>query len=107
MEKYPELCYGEAVNPSFDLFNHGAHKGRWWGEDYACCRRWTEIGEKLWIVPDIDVTHWQKETPYRGNFHKYLLRQPGGSESANPIAPSERGAAKTLRELMARAPAVA
>jgi hypothetical protein len=90
MEKFPELCYGERCAPHFDLFNHGAKDYVWWGEDYACCRRWVEIGQKFWIVPDIDVTHWDSEgKPYRGNFHKFLLRQPGGSESDKPVSPAE------------------
>ena len=103
MEKYPELCYGEACAPSFDLFNHGAYKGRWWGEDYACCRRWVDVGEQFWIVPNIDITHWLGDTPYRGNFHKFLLRQPGGSESANPISPDDRKA-QLLAKLAALKP---
>jgi hypothetical protein len=82
MEKYPELCFGESCAPSFDLFNHGAYKGRWWGEDYACCRRWGDIGEKLWIVPDVNISHNLmedgKEKAYPGNFHMYLRMQPGG-----------------------------
>lgn len=87
MRNFPELCYGDPIAPHFDLFNHGAYKGSWWGEDYACCRRWTEIGEKFWIVPDLDITHWSGKTPYHGNFHKFLMRQPGGSESENPCQP--------------------
>jgi hypothetical protein len=85
MERFPELCYGEPCSPHFDLFNHGAYKGAWWGEDYACCRRWAETGESFWIVPDLDITHHGADgTAYPGNFHRYLLRQPGGSESNNP-----------------------
>ena len=29
MQAYPHLMYGEACNPSVDLFNHGAHQGKW------------------------------------------------------------------------------
>lgn len=87
MEKYPELCYGERVSPHFDLFNHGAYQHTWYGEDYACCRRWRDLGEPFWIVPDLDITHWAGDIPYPGNFHRYLLRQPGGSDSENPQAP--------------------
>lgn len=87
MERYPELCYGERSAPHFDLFNHGAHNYRWWGEDYACCRRWTDIGEQFWIVPDVNVAHHTTESAYHGNFHQFLLRQPGGSESENPCPP--------------------
>lgn len=87
MQKFPELVYGETCAPQFDLFNHGAYKGIWWGEDYACSRRWGEIGEQLWIVPDINVAHHSSDKAYPGNYHKYLLRRPGGSESANPVQP--------------------
>lgn len=88
MAKYPELVYGENCNPSFDLFNHGAYKGQWWGEDAAFGRRWTEAGGKVWIVPDMDISHWGADgTEYMGNFHRFMLRQPGGSESDNPQPP--------------------
>lgn len=80
MVKWPELCYGPRYRQSVDLFNHGAHEGLWWGEDYAFCRRWRERCGELWIMPDVEITHWMGDTPYPGNFHKFLLRQPGGSE---------------------------
>lgn len=79
MGAYPELCYGPKYHQSVDLFNHGAHQGLWWGEDYAFCRRWREAGHDVWIKPDIEITHWKGETPHQGNFHKFLLAQPGGS----------------------------
>lgn len=79
MQAYPELVYGEASNPSVDLFNHGAHKGAWWGEDYAFCRNWREAGGEIWIVPDLDITHHSKEEDFPGNYHQFLLRQPGGA----------------------------
>lgn len=81
MGAYPELCYGPRYRQSVDLFNHGAHERLWWGEDYAFCRRWREKCGELWIMPDVEVTHWMNDTPYPGNFHKFLLRQPGGSEA--------------------------
>jgi len=79
MGDYPELTYGPRYHQSVDLFNHGADKRLWWGEDYAFCRRWREAGGEVWIKPDITITHWKGDTPYPGNFHSFLLRQPGGS----------------------------
>lgn len=84
MAKYPELVYGPAYNPSVDLFNHGAHKGAWWGEDYAFSRNWLDAGGEIWIVPDIDLHHHTADKKYAGNYHEFLLRQPGGSEHGNP-----------------------
>jgi glycosyltransferase involved in cell wall biosynthesis len=80
MKAYPELIYGVRYNPSIDLFNHGAHDGVWYGEDYSFSRRWRECGGEIWIVPDINLTHHSADKEYPGNFHKFMLRQPGGSE---------------------------
>jgi hypothetical protein len=80
MVAYPNLMYGEPCNPHIDIFNHGAYKGAFWGEDYAFCRNWRDAGGEIWIVPDIDLTHHSKESDYPGNYHQFMLRQPGGSE---------------------------
>lgn len=92
MRHYPELCYGPQYALSVDLFHHGAHKGLWWGEDYAFCRNWEECGGENWLVPNMDVDHWQRfkdektgEVTYKcfeGNYHEFLLRCPGGSKAA-------------------------
>jgi glycosyltransferase involved in cell wall biosynthesis len=81
MLHYPELQYVDNDTLTIDLFNHGAYKGVWYGEDYALCRRWIEKCGDLWIIPNIDVHHHTETTMYPGNFHHYLTRQPGGSES--------------------------
>jgi glycosyltransferase involved in cell wall biosynthesis len=82
MAAYPDLCYGSPYNLSVDLFNHGAHKGAWWGEDYAFSRNWIDAGGEIWVVPNLNLNHHDKENVYRGNFHHFLMRQPGGSEEA-------------------------
>jgi hypothetical protein len=78
MTAYPELVYGEKYHPCVDLFNHGAHKGTWYGEDYAFCRNWRECGGEIVLVPDLDISHHTTEQEYKGNFHQFLRRQPGG-----------------------------
>lgn len=78
MRAFPELVYGPRFNPSIDLFNHGAHNGLWWGEDYAFSRRWQEAGGRVWIVPDLDLTHHTATDAFPGNYHQFLRRQPGG-----------------------------
>lgn len=96
MRAYPELLFGPPENPSVDLFNFGAHKGVLYGEDYAASRNWNDLGGEIWIIPDLNLTHWaaetrtmvpgsdpphwrfHKEKPYKGNFHRYLLAQAGG-----------------------------
>jgi len=80
MQAYPDLCYGPRFHLSVDLFNHGAHKGVWWGEDYAFCRNWCDAGGEIRLVPDLDITHHAQHRAYPGNFHQFLLRQPQPKE---------------------------
>lgn len=77
---YPELCYGEPSAPMVDIFNHGVIDGVWMGEDYAFAKRWREKCGDVWIIPDLNLDHHTKDRAYKGNFHQFLLRQPGGSE---------------------------
>lgn len=78
---YPELVTDRDIPPSVDLFNHGAHEGLWWGEDYAFSRRWKACGGKIWLVPDLDLDHHHRDgRVFKGNFHRFMLRRPGGSE---------------------------
>lgn len=81
MREWPELLYGEACAPYVDLFNHGAHGGVWWGEDYAFARRWREKCGKIWLIPNLQIDHHAADAVFPGNFHHFLLRQPGGSEA--------------------------
>lgn len=70
---YPELCYGEACAPHVDLFNHGAHQGAWWGEDYAFARRWREKGGRIWCLPDLQIDH-HGDKAYPGNYDARLRK---------------------------------
>lgn len=85
MKAYPELTYGpDQFALSVDLFNHGAHKGVWYGEDYACSRNWRDAGGQIWLVPDLNIDHHSSNGEvYPGNFHEFLMSQPGGQNAAN------------------------
>jgi hypothetical protein len=77
---YPELTYGEKCSPHIDLFNHGVHDHTWYGEDYSFSRRWREKCGDIWLIPDLQLNHHLPTKEYPGNFHQFMLRQPGGSE---------------------------
>jgi hypothetical protein len=80
MQAYPELQYIDNGTLTVDLFNHGAIGGIWYGEDYALCKRWIEKIGDIWTLPNLNINHHTDDTCYKGNLHKYLLKQPGGSE---------------------------
>jgi hypothetical protein len=89
MFAYPDLCYGPMYHLSVDLFSHGVHERVWWGEDYSFARRWRDKCGEIWLVPDLDIDHHKDGKVYAGNFHEFLLRQPGGSKYVEPLATSE------------------
>lgn len=78
MREHPELVYGDPEHPSVDLFQHGAHKGVWYGEDMAFSRRWTDMGGEIWIEQDLNLVHHDVRSgkAYPGNLHQWLGRQP-------------------------------
>lgn len=82
MAAYPNLVFGDTLSPSVDLFNHGAHEGQWWGEDYAFARNWRDCGGEVWCVPDLDLTHHSRDSAFPGNYHRHLMSLPGGKEAA-------------------------
>jgi hypothetical protein len=92
-EAYPGLVYGDDEKTAVDLFNHGAHGGVWYGEDYAFCRNWVNCGGEIWLVPDLDISHHivrpdesgrlVSVAEFPGNFHEFMLRQPGGAKDGN------------------------
>lgn len=74
MKAWPLLVYGRRFRPGFDMFNHGAHLGTWYGEDYAFSRRWNDQGGEIWVIPDLDLTHHAADgQAYPGNYHRFLL----------------------------------
>ena len=78
MTAYPELCYGSKYNLSVDLFNHGAHKGTWYGEDYAFSRNWIDCGGEIWTIPFLNINHHSADEVFEGNLHTFLRKQSGG-----------------------------
>jgi len=45
--------------------------GQLLGEDVAFCQKWRDLGEKVYVHPDINVSHTGKKTWY-GDFKKYV-----------------------------------
>lgn len=84
IEEHSQNNSGELVNTYLNFFDTEKIGRKWWGEDTNFCRRWTmEMQLPIYVFPDMDFVHWGKtmrgqDYPYRGNFHDYLLRRPGG-----------------------------
>lgn len=73
-EHYPELAYYSESSPNheavalFDPYWEGSKK---FGEDYSFCKRWRDMGGKVWIDPEIRMAHVGSKT-FEGHLGDYL-----------------------------------
>lgn len=80
IKSYPESEYddlerdGSAIGKAWDLFPQGVRDRRWWGEDFAFCNLWRDIGGMMWLWPNMRLGHVDRRTgkTYWGNYHEYL-----------------------------------
>ena len=48
-----------------------------WGEDFCFCKEWNEMGGKVYLDPELELTHWGAlPTPYKGHIGNWLKSQP-------------------------------
>lgn len=67
-EFYVETAPNQKCWALFADYRIGKHK---MGEDYAFCKRWTEMGGKVWIDPEIKMGHIGYKT-FHGHLGDYL-----------------------------------
>lgn len=81
---YPDNWYweggGDGGSPRkmYDYFGHLTLNHVKLGEDVSFCKRWEMIGGEIYVEPRCDIDHIGTKT-WKGNYHNFLLRQPGGS----------------------------
>lgn len=78
---FPHLQFSDETAPNgmaWALFDFALEGGRYWGEDYVFCKRWREIGGRIWIDPDMTLKHVGKSNKdgiakvYTGNLGHWL-----------------------------------
>lgn len=68
---YPDRRYQVGGKESFCYFQMPFVHGALFGEDSYFCREWREAGGTVYLDPNLTLTHWHFNTPFRGNFHKW------------------------------------
>lgn len=84
-DRFPERANTHFGHKSFAYFQMPVQDGVLYGEDFFFCREWREQGGKVYLDPEIKLTHWGfAPTPYAGHIGNWLkARVP-----AEPIAES-------------------
>jgi hypothetical protein len=68
-EAYPAIY--EDNGPTLALFDFALVDGRYLGEDYLFCKRWTDISGEIWTLADATTGH-MGETSYVGNYCDFM-----------------------------------
>lgn len=72
---YPELrCTGQTGETEYALFNPLIADGRHFSEDFAFCRRWRALGEKIYMVPDVKLKHTGSHC-FEGSFAEVTMQR--------------------------------
>ncbi len=45
-------------------------------DDTYFCKEWRAMGEKVFLYPELTLTHWDQNIPYVGNIGKWLKSRP-------------------------------
>lgn len=95
IKAYPQNKYYDKVDgklvENYDLFPQGVFNGRFWGEDFAFCRLWTQINGHIWVVPDITIKHYSVDGKcYTGNYHEYLKKLKNEGTKYDDISDNRR-----------------
>lgn len=76
-ESFPERTLTHFGHPSFSYFQMPIENGVLFGEDVFFCKEWRKLGGKVYLDPEIKLTHWGfAPTPYPGHIGKWLKNQP-------------------------------
>lgn len=69
----PDRQFEHMGKEMFCYFEMPYTLGRLWGEDGFFCKTWRELGEKIYLDPTIELTHWDfSPVPYKGSIGNWL-----------------------------------
>lgn len=72
-EAHPERSYSHMGNPGFCYFQIPFKDGTFYGEDFYFCHEWVELGGKIYLDPEITLTHWDfNPKPHVGHIGNWL-----------------------------------
>jgi hypothetical protein len=77
-EKFPERHTTHHGRKQFCYFQMVFHAGQEWSEDTYFCKEWRDMGGKVYLDPEIPLSHWeQKYIPHESHIGNWLKKQSG------------------------------
>jgi hypothetical protein len=75
-DAYPERGYSHYQFEGHAFFHAPVVNGRLYGEDTRFCADWTELGGKVWLDPELKLTHHGGSVSYPGHIGEWLKARP-------------------------------
>lgn len=76
-EGYPGREYQHRDNVNYCYFQIPFLDGALFTEDAYFCKEWRELGGKVYLDPELTLTHWDMINPYKGHIGHWLKRING------------------------------
>lgn len=74
---HPERAYQHFGRVAHAYFQMPFVDGQLCGEDSYFCKEWREAGGKVYLDPELSLTHWDHNKPYIGHIGSWLRNRPG------------------------------
>ncbi len=71
-EKFTKRSYEVNGHTIFCYFSMPHHNGCLYGEDGYFCEEWREMGGEIYLNPELTLTHWDGNIPYKGRIGDWL-----------------------------------
>jgi hypothetical protein len=65
---------------SFAYFQMRFDDGMLWGEDSYFCKEFSDLGGKVYLYPELELTHWDFNRPFKGHIGNWLKNRTKGNE---------------------------
>lgn len=79
---HPDRSYEHLGHKAHCYFQMPFHGVDLFGEDAFFCKEWRDTGGKVFLDPELTLTHWDFNRPYKGHIGNWLKRRSG----INPVA---------------------
>jgi hypothetical protein len=84
-EHYKDLDISDTGQEYFPFFERIKVNGEIFSQDYAFSHRWIEMGGKLWIDPNLKISHWGW-TEHCGDLDKHLRDKKKEQDAFDMVA---------------------
>ena len=79
-EAFPNRGYAHFDKQSFAYFQMRFDDGMLWGEDSYFCKEFSDLGGKVYLYPELELTHWDFNRPFKGHIGNWLRNRTKGNE---------------------------